>query len=326
MATISKKISATDYEIIGDTQGVLVPQPVRFTRFRPPNIAAPDGSQSYFVAPTPAQCTVGGGEDWNSGTSTFYVPKAGIYTVSLPAFNTTNTITAITAQVTAYGTSGAIDSKSVLIGTLVDDAAVWQARDISCYVPEGGRIRIGLFTYQVPGNILFDVSAIGGIFTIYLNEVAAPYVVANRGALVSSDAVGKVKIDADDSTMSVSGELGTGTDGSKVSINRPDKWNAGIEYDFGGGLYGRRQTGSVALAAGMVLDTIIVSNFGINPFVSTGGLIQHVNQNFGAFGCIYGEGALYFSSLYVANSSLVLSLRDPQSGTAYYDVWVTYRK
>jgi hypothetical protein len=89
MATISKKLSPTDYEIIGDTQGVLVPQPVRFTRFKPSNILV-DGSagesHNYYVKPTPAQCAAGGGEDWNNGTNRFYFPKAGIYTISYPSY------------------------------------------------------------------------------------------------------------------------------------------------------------------------------------------------------------------------------------------------
>jgi hypothetical protein len=228
---------------VADSQGLLTPAPVRYTRFKPSNIVAPDASQSYFVTPTPAQCAAGGGEDWNNGTSNFYVPRAGIYTVSLPAFNVTNNITAITAQVTAYSTSGAIDSKSVLIGTLVDNAAVWQARDISVYVPEGGRIRLALFTYQVPGNILFDVSAVGGIFTIYLNEVAVPYIVANKGALVSSDAYGGVKI-ADDGTMGVNGGYST------VEVDTGETWVNGKP------IYKRSfaVTPGVSLAPGAAVD------------------------------------------------------------------------
>jgi hypothetical protein len=85
MPTISKKISPTDYERIGDTQGLLIPQGARYTRFRPSNTTSVVG-EGFIAAPTAAQCLAGGGENWNNGGTQFRVPVAGLYTASFPGF------------------------------------------------------------------------------------------------------------------------------------------------------------------------------------------------------------------------------------------------
>jgi hypothetical protein len=181
-----------------------------------------------------------------------------------------------------------------------------------------------LFTYQVPGNILFDVNAIGGIFTIYLNEVATPYMIANKGALVSEDTAGKIKIEAD-GTMSVSREIGV-NGASRVSINRPDLWTPGIEYDFGNGLFGQRFIGTVTQAGGTNMDTTLISS-GVSIPHGFGGWWAHANLNKAVANGSFGGGT-YNSGVYVSTAGLMAMLtRDPgQRTNAPYDVWVTYGK
>jgi hypothetical protein len=322
MALTVEKTSQTDYKPTGDTQGIMIPQPVRFTRFRPSNITATEVSASVAVIPTPAQCIAGGGEDWNSGTNIFRVPRGGIYTVTVPAFSTANNITAITCQVIVNPASGSgIDTKSIIINTSVSQTNEWDARDVSVFVPEGGYIRIAFYIYQAPGTILFDRTATDGIFSIYLNEVAAPYIVANRGALVSSDTPGRVRIDGD-GTMSISGELGTGTDGRRVSINRPDLWTTGLEYDFGGGLYGQRFTGTITETGGVPNETGIGA-VTLSGIVSCGGYFYD-----GASICCFpfSHTNPVMASLYFNGNMKLFTVSNSQRTAAPYDVWVTYRK
>jgi hypothetical protein len=284
---------------------------------------------SVPVIPTPAQCIAGGGEDWNSGTNMFRVPKAGMYTVTVPSFSTANNISNITCQVIVNPASGSgIDSKSVIINTSVSQTNEWDARDVSVFVPEGGYIRIQFYIYQAPGTILFDRATTDGIFSIYLNEVNTPYMIANKGALVSSDETGKGKID-DDGTISISGELGTGTDGSKVSISRPDKWNAGIEYDFGGGLYGVRRTGSFISPANTQV-VVGLTSFVVNGLVSYGGW-WNLGEGSKMAMQSASPGQAYVSWLYErTNDHLIVfgtyTTFERTSGNGQYDVWVTYTK
>jgi hypothetical protein len=191
---------------VADSQGTMVPQPVRYTRFRPSNLVL-DGSatdSNYYIAPTPAQCAAGGGETWNSGSNRFYVPKGGIYTVTFPAYR----MSALVDQPTQFARSSNGEWKSFKVSASgAADLATWKAMDISLFVPEGGYVQIG---YNTAANttLQFEGENSVGTFIVYLNEVAAPYIVANKGALVSSDAYGKVKI-AGDGTMSVNGGYST---------------------------------------------------------------------------------------------------------------------
>jgi hypothetical protein len=319
MATISKKVSPTEYERIGDTQGVMIPTPVRYTRFKPSNITF-DGTPSdnnYYIKPTPAQCVAGGGEDWNNGTDRFYVPKAGIYTVSFPSIYRSSYAMPLIQHVHASNSEAKLSQAQ-------NDGGGWRAEDISVYIPEGGYLRVG-YNSEAGSTVQFDGSSTIGIFTIYLNEVNTPYMIANKGALVSSDETGKGKID-DDGTLSISGELGTGTDGSKVSISRPDKWNAGIEYDFGGGLFGVRRTGTVTDATAVRHPVGIVN---IKPitfrFKDCGGsvVIHNTSPDYIYQLAIPSGGVLVSQD----NSyGVVLDIPEGVRDNAPYDVWVTYTK
>jgi hypothetical protein len=200
----------------------------------------------------------------------------------------------------------------------------WKAVDFCVRAQEGDWVQIGYNCPDPTGyTIDFNTGPTIGFFYIYLNEVAAPYVVANRGALVSSDAVGKVKIDADDGTMSVSGELGTGTDGSKVSINRPDKWTAGIEYDFGNNLYGMRKEGTISVTAGG--STQIGFGSSATKFIDGNGEYQRGADT--VWHSVNGTVPGGFTSMLFRQGNIRWVLNCDYAITdAPYNVWVTYRK
>jgi hypothetical protein len=238
---------------IADTQGALVPMPVRYTRFRPSDLVL-DGSSAdsnYYIAPTPAQCAAGGGETWNSGSNRFYVPKGGIYTVSFPAYR----MSALVDQPTQFARSNNGEWKSFKVAASGSaDLSTWKAADISLLVPEGGYIQIG-YNAALNTTLQFEGENSVGMFLIYLNEVSAPYIVANKGALVSSDASGKIKIDAGDGTMSVNGGYST------AEVDTGEKW-----YD-GRAIYKRTYIVSpgVSLAPGASVE--LGSSGGVNAVV-----------------------------------------------------------
>ncbi|MDR1252915.1 MAG: hypothetical protein LBK62_12265, partial [Treponema sp.] len=51
MATISKKISETDYERIGDTQGLMIPAPLKSTVFKPVVPGTMAAGTNYILTP-----------------------------------------------------------------------------------------------------------------------------------------------------------------------------------------------------------------------------------------------------------------------------------
>jgi hypothetical protein len=77
---------------------------------------------------------------------------------------------------------------------------------------------------------------------------AIEWVEQNNPEIQSSSDIGKVKVDDTAKTMTVSGETAV-SGGVVYSINRPDKWIANTELDFGGGLYGYLRTGSMSNGA-----------------------------------------------------------------------------
>ncbi|MDR1288257.1 MAG: hypothetical protein LBK08_11665 [Treponema sp.] len=154
-----------------------------------------------------------------------------------------------------------------------------------------------------------------------------PYLVANKGALVSSDEVGKVKIDADDGTMNISGEIGV-HGSSRVSINRPDLWTPGVEYDFGNNLYGQHFTGTITAVANenhrVALITSTSNTFAV---FDQGGIysprtdmvsMEPINTNHN-----------YVSFIFVDLNLRTCDFRsstDQVRTNAPYDVWMTYKK
>jgi hypothetical protein len=147
----------------------------------------------------------------------------------------------------------------------------------------------------------------------------------------SSDDVGKVKIDNANNTMTTNGETAV-YDSVVYSINRPDKWIANTELNFGGGLYGYRATGqNISIKASLTTYFTITSTTGSSKLVSCGGDIR------GTAGWRIPPNYLYQSSSadYVSQSASVYNGGSGIIGVSFhintatisaYDVWVTYKK
>jgi hypothetical protein len=153
----------------------------------------------------------------------------------------------------------------------------------------------------------------------------------------SSDDVGKVKIDNANNTMTTNGEIGV-NNGSQVSINRPDLWTAGVEYDFGNNLYGQRFTGTITADPAARQFTVLISDGGIARVVDSGGWFD-TNRTNATDGRYFSIGhyamttddtfaGIISSAVYVIqNTQLHMNSRSPVARAASpYDVWVTYTK
>jgi hypothetical protein len=120
---------------------------------------------------------------------------------------------------------------------------------------------------------------------------------------------------------------GIGTDGSVVSISRTDTWNANVEYDFGGGLYGQRFTGAISGDKDAVIDTTLIPNISISYFGDFGGIVWDSAGR--RFPLPYYHSAIGYTAIANDGSGgLRLSSKIDYANrtNAPYDVWVTYKK
>jgi hypothetical protein len=142
----------------------------------------------------------------------------------------------------------------------------------------------------------------------------------------SSNDIGKVKIDASDKTMSTNGDIGTNNT-SKVSINRPDLWTVGVEYDFGNNLYGQRIIGYSTSASGgpRTPYQIIDIKSTTTKLIGSGGfaVLKNKDPNY-----IY-QVAIPSGETFVSQDNtfgMVLDIAAGDRTDAPYDVWVIYKK
>ncbi len=121
---------------------------------------------------------------------------------------------------------------------------------------------------------------------------------------------------------------------NSILLTRPDLWDEGVEYDFGGGLYGIRSSGTATLAANTQYDAVLVPN--------TAGLTANCQMiDRGGWWEANGAGGFRYlvDSDWQSGSESCIWF-DPSSGqmnikvafkvgramTSKYDIWVTYRK
>jgi hypothetical protein len=105
---------------------------------------------------------------------------------------------------------------------------------------------------------------------------------------------------------------------NKELINRPDKWVAGTEYDFGDGLYGQRFTGSYNITtAGVAYQETIINNARLIDWNGWTGISHGSFSNLNANRVAGLIGGTTYISLYVGHSEI---------GTRSYDFWIKYVK
>jgi hypothetical protein len=175
------------------------------------------------------------------------------------------------------------------------------------------------------------------IYCYYIPPKAVPNLFVEGADLQTSSDIGKVNINPDDKTMTVNGEIGTGTNGIQYLINRPDLWANGVEIDFGNGLYGMRRAGTIpgTIAAGTVDTQVLLTVSDYTAFVL---------RNYGGSwdsgdGCLHAMIGLTNTTSFTSSWSSIwfvhtltpaqLQLRT-QAGAVRtnspYDVWITYKK
>jgi hypothetical protein len=156
---------------------------------------------------------------------------------------------------------------------------------------------------------------------------AIEWVEQNNPDIQSSNDIGKVKVDDTAKTMTVSGETAI-SGGVVYSINRPDKWVANTELDFGGGLYGYRKTGTITTTAGN-WTALSLGISGSQIPIASGGWVGDISNRkipVGSASDSYGYVSIVGRAL--ADEALALSVKmlASQSTSSPYDVWVTDRK
>jgi hypothetical protein len=152
----------------------------------------------------------------------------------------------------------------------------------------------------------------------------------NNPVIQSSNDTGKVKIDDTAKTMTVSGETAI-SGGVVYSINRPDKWPANTELDFGDRLLGQHFVGTYTMAApGVAVRKVIwnVPTPNISQLIQYGGYIKDRDGRIitltASETVSYGSAGLY--RLASDELTLMITIFGSTSGsTAAYDVWATYK-
>jgi hypothetical protein len=155
----------------------------------------------------------------------------------------------------------------------------------------------------------------------FIPPLTPPSLFVEGADLQSSTATGKVKIDPETKTMSVSGEIDTtGT----YSINRPDLWAANVEINFGSGLYGQRFMGMLTIGAGGDDNTVFSNTASASKIVSLGGYFFEGASNC-AVPFIIPQNPIY-ATIFVNNGIHFTSKSNSARNNAPYDIWVTYTK
>jgi hypothetical protein len=163
---------------------------------------------------------------------------------------------------------------------------------------------------------------------LFIPPLTPPSLFVEGADLQSSTATGKVKIDPETKTMSVSGEIDTtGT----YSINRPDLWAANVELDFGSGLYGQRLTGTYSYTMAAVEGVVVGRDLGMTKLISYGGEIRYnasqgfpISYFYGNSGTspnhyyrVFRDTTRFYAYVYTLSATIT---------NAPYDIWVTYTK
>ena len=120
---------------------------------------------------------------------------------------------------------------------------------------------------------------------------------------------------------------------NSLLLNRPDLWTPGTEYHFGGGLYGKRISGTMNTTTGVPSYTTIYANFNGNVVSYGGSIRRSVGGNWDfAIPCSYKNNTTVMTGGIATQLSgnvrtLVFYFTDSADmSNVPYDVWVTYKK
>lgn len=125
---------------------------------------------------------------------------------------------------------------------------------------------------------------------------------------------------------------GSAPNKNSLLLTRPDLWEVGTEYDFGGGLYGRRFTGTITVAANTTDTRVIANNIGSPRLVSFGGDFAYDNDlNTLQLGYSQVDNNSFCGSLYTHSNTgggeiRLVTKTSYVRTNAPYDIWCTYTK
>jgi hypothetical protein len=108
-------------------------------------------------------------------------------------------------------------------------------------------------------------------------------------------------------------------------INRPDKWTANTEIDFGGGLYGYRVTGSKTVAAD-TYDQVNITVSG-SPIISSYGGYYKTDAGYPLAFPYVDAPSNVVSIIFTDTNHIYIGIRSNRARTNQpYDIWVKYTK
>ncbi len=129
---------------------------------------------------------------------------------------------------------------------------------------------------------------------------------------------------------------------NSLLLTRPDLWTAGVEYDFGGGLYGKRLKGTAAFAADstgrVTWNTNICTSVATTAkIINKGGMVdmsKTSGTNWYDINGSWNNGnntltqsvAAYFLATNTSNNLKFYGVVNGGAGNYQYDIWFTYIK
>jgi hypothetical protein len=191
MASVSKKISSDEYELIADTQGLLIPQSLRYCRVQAVNgqTVVPGVNKILLFNRNTLQ-----GEDFlNPAGDHFVAPVTGIYAFKF--------YEVATLEAGDNSCKRAFVGKADRAGTTVEDLSYittdyagtrnyFPSLGVTVYLEKGESVHVTLSLASTTKTFTVDISfsTMLGYALFTLLEQKSPYLVANKGALVSGGA------------------------------------------------------------------------------------------------------------------------------------------
>ena len=140
---------------------------------------------------------------------------------------------------------------------------------------------------------------------------------------------GKITLTEEEYNMFI-GQFSKNTNIPKVSINKPNTWTAGTEYDFGDGVYGKRFTGTITASANTftTINLLPASSPAID-IIDWGGQFYYANNQTMPIGTTWSTNNYNHGIDNMTRSGNGLNFGS-SCGSARtnqpYDIWMTYTK
>lgn len=146
------------------------------------------------------------------------------------------------------------------------------------------------------------------------------YVLKDKGIAINSSSEGSPSIDTTVYYTKSTDTENSAPNKNSLLLTRPDLWEAGVEYDFGGGLYGKRIQGTASTNTEFVL---FPASVGVERISAWGGTVKNGNGNTWAVPATTYE---IWQDTSHNSKQWSLECRNGDGAFTDIDVWVTYTK